>query len=176
MEKNEQIRKTLQETRAKRILQKVRILKLKINEKSLNQTSKERLKMFFVEAKWIHNHILNLSQDGQKPWEINSKDIKFVQVKNKNGELEERTLNFLQAKPKQDVVKGICQSIQNLSKSKKKGNKIGRLKFKSEYNCIELSQPNPKTAPLIRRNNKIKLVGIKQLIRVHGLDQFNHEW
>lgn len=176
MEKNEQIKLTLQETKARRILQKIRILKLKINEKSLNKTSKERLKMFFVEAKWIYNHILNLSQDGQKPWEINSKNIKSVQVKNKNGEFEERTLNFLQAKPKQDLVKVICQSIYGLSQAKKKGNSIGRLKFKSEYTCIELSQPNPKTAPLIRTKNKIKLVGIKQLLKVHGLNQFNPEW
>ena len=176
MKKNEQIKLTLQETKARRILQRVRILKLKINEKSLNKTSKERLKMFFVEAKWIYNHILNLSQDGQKPWEINSKDIKSVLVKNKNCEFEQRSLNFLQAKPKQDLIKVMCQSIYGLSQAKKKGNTIGRLKFKSEYNCIELSQPNPKKALLIRKNNKIKLVGIKQLIRVHGLKQFNPEW
>lgn len=175
MERYEQVRQKIKETRAKRVLQRVRIVKLKIDEGSLNKSSTEALKMFFVEAKWVYNHVLNLSET-QKVWEINSKDIKKVQVKNKDGEFEERELKFLQAKPKQDLVKIICQSIKSLAARKKNGGKVGKLKFKSEYNTIEFSVPNPKTAPLIRSSKKIKLPGIKKLVRVHGLDQYRDHY
>jgi transposase len=71
---------------------------------------------------------------------------------------------------KQSVISGLHQNILNLSKSRKKGNRVGRLKFISHYDSIDLKQ----FGVTYRINgNRIRVQGIKQTFRVRGLEQLN---
>ena len=64
----------------------------------------------------------------------------------------------------------VQHSIRALGAVKKKTKKkVGRLKFKSEYNTIELSQYG--ITHRITSKNTIKINGIKKHIKVRGLDQ-----
>lgn len=168
--KRDKIKSTLQETRAKRVLQKCRVIQTKVNDSTLNLKSREALFMKFTEAKWLYNHILNLLNDGQNIFKINYKDHKTVQVKNKNDEFELRTLNFLTAWERQHLIQIMTQSIKSLSTKKKRNQKVGKLKFKSEYNSIELG---PFSAP---QNNRVKIIGIKQHLKLYGLEQIKSEY
>ena len=69
---------------------------------------------------------------------------------------------------KQELISQIINQIKGLSVRKKKGYKVGKLKFKSEFNSIKLKQYNV-THSL--RGNKFKIQGIKDLIRVRGIEQ-----
>ena len=70
---------------------------------------------------------------------------------------------------RQDVVKGVCNNIANLAKAKKKGLKVGSLKFLSDYNSINLKQAD--VSYKVVGSNKIKVQGIKKPIKVNGLKQ-----
>ena len=69
------------------------------------------------------------------------------------------------------IIQDMCASIKTLSKLKKKGLKIGELKFKSEYTSINLKQYN--ITHKIVSKNRIKVQGIKKPLPVTGLKQFN---
>ena len=71
---------------------------------------------------------------------------------------------------KQVVINNVKQNIFNLSKAKKKGIKVGRLKFKKECNEIDLKQSG-KTYK-IKSRNKIGIQNIGVLV-VNGLEQIN---
>ena len=96
-EKYERIAAKIQETRTKRLSQKCRVFELKIDESRLNKTEKEQLKMFFVEAKWLYNHILG----HENPFDVTCK-IKQVLVKYGEESYIEQDLKFLSSKNKQN--------------------------------------------------------------------------
>lgn len=131
-------------------------LKLKPNKNQL-----EKLNNYFYEAKCLYNYVLS-TEDVFK-FDIKIKNITKL---DKNRNKVEVILNNLPAKLRQNIVHRLQDNIKNLSKSKKKGNKIGKLKFKSEINCIDLDNQcfkliNNKIQ--LRKNFKIKLRGINQL-------------
>ena len=64
----------------------------------------------------------------------------------------------------------IRTDVNNLSKSKKKGNKIGKLKFKSVCNSIDLKQFNV-TYRIDFEKNLIFIQGFKKPFKVRGLKQ-----
>ncbi len=70
---------------------------------------------------------------------------------------------------KQELINIIKDNINGLSEKKKKGRKVGKLKFKSEVNSIPLIQY--KNTYKILDENYVKIQGIKQYIRVRGLSQ-----
>lgn len=163
-EKKNKIKQTLKETREKRSLQLCKVYETKIDYSHLNKKEKEKLKMYFVEAKWLYNYILSKDNPFNYDYKTNP-----IEKYNKDGQKEEVTLQNLPAKLRQDVVYSLRQNISNLSKAKKKGRKVGRLKFKSEYNSIDLSQYG--TTHTIKNQKRIKLTGIKKPIKVFGLEQ-----
>lgn len=165
-EKRNKIRQTLKETRERRSLQVCKVYETKVDWPHLNKQEKEKLKMYFVEAKWLYNYILSQNDPFSYDYKINP-----VEKYNKEGQKEEVILQNLPAKLRQDVVYSLRQNISNLSKAKKRGRKIGRLKFKSEYNSIELSQYGK--THTIKSQKRIKLQGIKKPIKVFGLEQLS---
>ena len=167
-EKKNRIKQTLKETREKRSLQICKVFETKIDYSHLNKQEKEKIKMYFVEAKWLYNYIL--SQDNPFSYDYKTNPIEKY---NKNREKEEVNLQFLPSKLKQNTVDGLRQNIKNLSKSKKKGRRVGRLKFKSEYNSIELSQYG--NTHKVKGKNRIKIAGIKKPIKVFGLNQITED-
>jgi putative transposase len=169
IEKRIKIKETYLKTRAKRKLQECTVFELKVDESKLSNENKNKIRMFFLEAKWLYNHILN-----QKDIFNFDYKTKRVKVKNKDGEFIDKELSFLTAANRRDVLYGIYRSVNSLSASKKKGRKIGKLKFKSSYNSIELAQY--KMTHQITGRNRFRINGIKTSLFVRGLDQITPEY
>lgn len=167
-EKRQSIIKSLQETRDKRKSQRCFVLELKIDYSKLNLIQKNYLKMIFIESKWLYNYYLS-QEDIFKA----SDKVDFVMAKDKDGNLVEKQLLILPAKIKQSIFAQIKQNIVNLSKSKKKGNTIGKLKFKSEINSVDFNQYG-NTHKIVK--GKFRLAGCKKRFRVHGLDQIDDSY
>lgn len=169
VEKNKQIKKTLAETKERRKSQKCFVFSTKIDYSKLNKLQKEQLQMLFVEGKWVYNDILNFMDKGGKLSNYDTKK-KTVLVKQKDGLFIEKHLKFLTSSYKQTLVSKIANSINSLKELKKKGHKVGKLKFKSECNQLNLKQFN--VTHRIKSLKKVSIQGIKGDFRVHGLKQF----
>lgn len=161
--KNETIKATLKSTRDKRKTQICRVYETKIDQSHLNHATQEHLNRLFLEGKWLRNHVLSQ----KKIFGIDDK-ISEVPVKVKDI-FEIRELNCLSSQMRQSIIERIQDDIRGLSEKKKKGYKVGKLKYKSEMQSIPLKQYG-KTYWIL--NNKyIHVQGIKQKIKVIGLNQ-----
>lgn len=169
-EKNIRIKEAYLATKAKREHQVCRVFSVKVQENKLNASQREALKMMFVEAKWMYNHILNLSKDDSiDVFSLKYTDLEEVRHLTKDKEEVVSKLTYLSSQMKQEVLTSIITSIRSLARSRKKGNKVGRLKFISEYNSINLKQCG--VSYKIVSKNKVKIQGIKKPLKVNGLDQ-----
>ena len=65
----------------------------------------------------------------------------------------------------------VGDSMNSLAEKKKKGYKVGNLKFKSSCNSIPMKQFGH--THLIKSLSMVGIVGIKGNFRVHGLEQFS---
>lgn len=132
-------------------------LKLKPNKEQL-----QKLNNYFYEAKCLYNYVLST----ENVFKFDTK-TKYITKLDKDKNVVEVILNNLSAKLRQNVVFNLQNNIKNLSKSKKNGNKVGRLKFKSEINCIDLDNQCFKIV-----NNKLQLSGMsKSKIKLRGIKQ-----
>jgi putative transposase len=165
MRKNETIKATLKATKGKRKNQTCRVYELKIDESHLNSESEHHLKLLFLEAKWMYNHIL--SQDNVFELDFDYK-IQEVPVKVRDG-FEIRDLNYLSSQMRQSIIDRTIDNIRGLAELKSNGHKVGKLKFKSEVQSIPLKQYG-NTYKILDKNH-IRIQGIKQKIRVRGLKQ-----
>jgi putative transposase len=164
-ERRNKIKNSLKITKERRKTQDVIVLKLKIDKNKLNNNTIKTLNTMFLEAKWLYNYILDR--------EFNNDIFKFdyktnyanVYVKD---HYEKRKINYLSAQMKQDLLKRTKNNIGGLHELKEKGFKIGKLKFKPFITSIPLKQYD-NTYKIIN-NNYIKIQGIKQLLKVNGLD------
>ena len=170
VDKNKQIKETYLATLAKRERQRVRVFTVKIQQNKLNKQQAQHLKMLFVEAKWMKNHVLNLTNNT----DTNVFDLKYTNLnevthldKDKNQIVSE--LRYLSSQMKQEVLTDIHTSIRSLSKAKNKGMKVGKLNYVSEYNSINLKQTG--VSYKIVGKSKIKIQGVKKPFKVNGLDQ-----
>lgn len=71
---------------------------------------------------------------------------------------------------KQELLKEIQGDIKNLNKKKKKGYKVGKLKFKKNVQTIPLKQFN--ITYKLQEPNKIRIQGLKKWLTVRGMKQF----
>lgn len=166
MNKNKQISKTIKLTREKRQSQVCRSYQLKIDRSHLSNDKARQLKMLFVEAKWLYNYQLSLPDD--KIFDRDWKNKK-VTVLNKDKQPEAREIIHLGSQVRQAIIDRIMYNIKGLSQRKKKGGKIGKLKFKSRVESIPLVQYG--VTYRIKGNKYIKIQGIKQRIKINGLKQ-----
>ena len=169
IQKNLAIKMAGNETRIRHKSQVCRTYMCKVQMNALSIAQKEQLKMLFVEAKWLYNDILNWSNEKEenKPW--NYVIDKTVKHKDMYGNVIETPFKFIHSQMKQEVRKQICTNIRSLSTHKKKGNKIGILKYISEYKSLHVPQM---TNVKFRNDKYIKLPKISKLVRINGLDQF----
>jgi transposase len=164
-EEHKELRKqSLEKTRQKRKNQICKVYTTKIDESHLNRIQKEWLHKIFIEAKWFYNHTLN--QDDI----FNSKvrKDKNVQIKVLD-KMETRKIKYLSSQMKVDLHERICSSVKILASLKKKGLKIGKLKFTGEINSIGLKQYV--TTYSIIGKDRIKIQGLKKPFKVNGLNQ-----
>ena len=165
LEKNKNIAQTMRETYAKRKSQICKCFKFKIDKSNLSKQQANQLKMMFVEAKWIYNYLLD-----KDIYSFDYKDLSKITHKDKNRNDIETTISYVSSSVKQAIIQDVINQIKGLSVLKKKGYKVGKLKYKTEYNSINLRQYG-NTHSI--RGNKFKIQGIKKLIRVRGLDQLS---
>lgn len=168
LKKNNQIRQSLIETRQKRLNQRCLVYELKIDTSKINKKDLSKLKFLFVQCKWLYNYLLNDDIDIFK-FDTKTKDI-FIYDKDKNK--VNKTLD-IPSKISQAIHIQLKQNIKNLKQRKEKGYKIGKLKFKSEYNSIDLSQYGNTHAI---KDNKFRICGFKKLFKVRGLQQIKPEY
>lgn len=131
-EKNRKIRESGKVTRERRSNMDCRVISVKVQENRLSKAKLEKLKHFFLEAKWLYNAVVASET-------LTLENTSTVQVKVKNT-FETREIKNLSAQMKQSVVDSVKTNVCNLSKAKRKGLKVGKLQFKKECNEINLKQ------------------------------------
>lgn len=168
VEKNAQIKATLLATKERRKTQKCFVFSTKIDYRKLNKLQKEQLQMLFVEAKWVYNNIItHLESDKLSSW--NDKKTSVL-VKQKDGSFVEKPLLYFKSSMMQGMKTQVSNSLTALAEKKKKGYKVGKLKFKSSCNSIPLKQFGK--THRVKSLNKVGIQGIKGDFIVHGLEQF----
>jgi putative transposase len=166
--KNELIKATVKATKEKRKSQTCRVFEVKLDKSHLNHESVEQLQRLFLEAKWLYNHILSQPT----VYEVEYK-LQAVPVKVKDT-FELRTLTQLSSQMRQSLIQRTIDNIRGLARLKARGKKIGALIFKSQVNSIPLKQYG--NTYRILDDNHLRIQGIKQPLRVNGLDQLPAGW
>ena len=161
-EKNLKIKDTLRATKERRSNMDCRVISVKVQENRLSKAKLEKLYRCFLEGKWLYNAVVATDS-------LSLEDTSAVQVKVKDT-FEVREINTLSAQMKQSVVDSAKTNVCNLSKAKRKGLKVGKLRFKKECNEINLKQFG-KTYK-IKSRNKLSIEKIGVLV-VNGLEQIN---
>jgi len=163
--KNEKIKQAIQQTREKRKSQDCKVFEVKFDKSHLSKEKLQHLKMLFIEAKWLYNYQLSLEAIFSLSWKI-----KEVGVLNREGQKEKRELSYLSAQMRQALTARTQQNVLSLSRAKKKGCKIGRLKFKSQINSIPLVQFG--ITHRIKNEKYVRIQGFgRKCLRVIGLHQ-----
>lgn len=162
MTKNEQIRQTLIETQKRRQNQILKVYEVKVDCHHVSKEDFKKLNHLFVETKWIQNDVIASNDIFKYDYKQHRKIINFDRDKNE----VERNIT-IQTGVHQAIIKQIQQDIYNLSKSKKKGRKVGKLKFRRNCSRIPL-----KTGMLkIKSSKQISIPSFRKL-SVYGLEQF----
>jgi len=166
--KNKRISKSKRETVKRHRRMVCKTYELKIDKSHVSKETCETLRRLFLEAKWFYNDLLERSRHGEQG--IFDADYKRreVLVRNKDGLFETRELKYLSSQMRQEIIQRTKRSIYGLSKLKKKGHKVGALKFKSRIESIPLRQYGV-TYDII--GGKVRIQNIKQRLRVRGLGQ-----
>ena len=175
LKKNKKISETRKATAEKRSRQMPLTIKLKVNNSRLNEAQKVFLKMIFVEAKWSHNWLLSKMEETDEEKKINifsfdSKNLTNITHKDKHGNDVEVTLQHLGSSIKDSLVDEIKKSIKSLSTKKKKGNKVGKLKYQSDHSSLFLKQYGI-THEI--KGNRFRIQGCKKPLPVSGLKQLD---
>lgn len=131
----------------------------------LSKTKKKQLNQMFLEAKWVYNWFL--SQENLFDLIFTAKTDLYSLDENKNK--VKRELTTLSIGSAKDYIRKIKQDIIKLSKAKKKGIKVGKLKFKSNVSTLSprftLSKDYKYYKPEFKINKSVK----NEYIRCYGL-------
>lgn len=161
------IRASMSATKARRQTQVCRVFELKVSIRHNPKETFHKLAQCFKEAKWVINDMLSLSKDNPDNSIFDYKYTEHKDVvhydKDQNPITDTVTLPSVLhratvAQKKTDIV--------NLAKAKKKGIKVGALKFKREVNCLPIITGFTQ----ILDGCRITIPGFRKL-RVHGLNQ-----
>ena len=161
-EKNSKIKDTLCSTKERHSNMDCHVISTKVQENRLSRAKLEKLYRCFLEGKWLYNAIVATEN-------LSLEDTSSVQIK-VNDTFETREISTLSSQMKQSIVDNVKQNVFNLSKAKKQGLKVGRLRFKKECNEINLKQFGNTYS--IKGKNKISVQKIGVLV-VNGLEQIN---
>ena len=164
----EKIKDSIQETRLRRQTQKCRSVELKLDKSKMSKSTYKALKFMFTQCKWLYNYLLSLDKEEFKKFDTKTRNIYSL---DKDGNKVERTLT-IPATVIQTVYSTLKQNLKSLSSLKKKGRKIGKLKYKSEYNAIEFKQYN---VTHYIKGKKVKIAGFKPL-KAFGTEQIKPSW
>ena len=164
IQKNNRIRKTMNATKNTRKNQRCRVYEVKITVNKLSCEKKAHINRLFLEGKWLWNYTL-----GQKDVFSAERCPKSVLV-NTIGGFADRGLYALGSQMKQDIVDSVKTATKILATSKKKGEKVGRIKFRKFCNSIPLRQYGV-TYRIDFVENTISIQGLNKPLKVRGLAQ-----
>ena len=162
MTRNEKIKQSNIETRLKRKTQVLKVFELKINCHHTSKETFQKLADTLKQAKWVVNDVIACEDVFKYKYTEHRTVINFD--KDRNRVERQITINTVLH---QSIVDMIKTDIMNLSKSKKKGNKIGKLKFKSRVNRIPI-----RTGTIQIKSSKIVGISGFSKLSVYGLEQF----
>ncbi|MBR4196813.1 MAG: transposase [Synergistaceae bacterium] len=166
--KNNRIREQGRLTREKRKRQICRVYRMKIDISHLNEAQKTHLKMLFVEAKWLYNDALTFTNEH----DINDYDTTTHTVHGLDKDKQPVTheLEYLGSQMKQSVIQGIKYSLKGLAELKKHNHTVGSLRYKSDYESINLQQH--RVTYRFYDQWHIGIQGFKEPIRIRGASRF----
>lgn len=170
--KNEQIAETMRKTYEKRRSQRCRVFELKVKRNRLNNEQKHTLHMMFVEAKWCYNYILSKMNDGSVDiFSFKGKQLSEITHRDMDGNDIPVRLSYITSSLKDGLVERMRSQIKTLAALKRRGRKVGALKFVSDYTSINLKQFG--ITHKIVSHNRIRVQGVKKPLPVSGLDQLD---
>lgn len=134
----------------------------------LNRAQQHQINEYFYEAKCLYNYLLAQ----EDIFSVNACKLHEIYKLDKDGNKTVVSINYLPAAIKQSVHRNMMYSIKGLLASKKNGRKVGKLKFKSEYNSIEF---NNQCFSILENQKRLKLAGFgRTLIKGFGFHQFDN--
>ena len=160
-------------TRAKRSRKVCRVFKVKIDQSKLSTKQKEELKMMFVEGKWLKNDRIAWARNNSKSIFECKRPHKHevVNVKNKDGVIEQRQLQYIGSQMAQGVVDEMKSNLKTIiALSEEKKQKHGELHFVDEIKSLNLCQYG-NTYKFITPK-KMKIQGVSRYVMVSGAKQF----
>ena len=166
--KNNRIKEQSKQTKQKRKSQVCRVYRVKIDISHLNEAQRVRLKMLFVEAKWLYNNILTFMNDH----DINDYDSKtlIVHVLDKDRQPVRHELQYISSQMRQSVIQGLKDSMKALATLREHKRKVGSLRYKSDYVSINLKQH--RITYRFYDECHIGIQGFRERIRIKGANQF----
>ena len=178
LSKNRRIAKTQQETKQKRKSQVCRVYRVKIDLSHLNKAQILRLQMIFVEAKWLYNDAISFMNDHDIYDYAPQKSAVQGLDKDRNPVIHE--LQYITSQMRVAVIDGIKHSLKSLSSKKNRNQKTGKLRYKSDYDSINLKQfgityrfYDSKHIGLQGFKKRIKIIGAYQFWNISGIEFAN---
>ena len=168
-ETKRRIREAMAATRSRRLLQTCRVFELKVSRRHNPKEVFESMSQYFREAKWVVNDMVALARSGGADGFFGYKYLEHKSVVHydRDGNAVTDALS-LPSVMHRSLVNQKKTDVKNLSKSKKKGRKVGQLKFKSSVHCLPIITGYAK----IISGNRITIPGFRKL-HVHGLNQLD---
>ena len=170
IQKNKMVSEKIKLTKMKRKDQYCKTFRFKVDRSNLTKQQLESIKMFFIESKRVYNYLISKMKAGDDVFKCDYKSLRNIIYLDKDKKPINYDVSYIGSSILQELISSIKTSIYGLSASKKKGNKVGALRFKSECNSIPLKQYG---VTHIIKGSKFKIQGIKKPIRVCGLKQLN---
>jgi len=164
LSKSNKIKKTLEETYTRHANMSCKVIECKLLKSSINPNTLNHLNKLFLESKWLYNSILSSENIDDYDTKIKKVPVKVL------DKFEIRNLDHISSQMKQSMKSRIFSSLSTLKALKENGHKVGKLKFKSENKCMPLKQ-HKNTFTIFVDQQKVKIQGIKQLLKIKGLDQ-----
>lgn len=162
---------SMAETHARRKSQICHVFELKVSIRHNSKSVFNKMAQCFKEAKWVINDMLALSKDNldNSIFDYKYTEHKDVVHYNKDNTPVTSSITLPSVLHRATVAQKKTDII-NLAKAKKKGIKVGALKFKREVNCIPIITGFTK----ILDASHITIPGFRKL-KVNGLHQIEFE-
>ena len=161
--KNEVIKASLKATKTRRRHQRCRVFTVKLDTSHLNTETLNQLRMLFLEAKWLYNHILAQPNVFEVDYKLSAVPVKVKDT------FELRQLSKLSSHMKQSLITRTRDNIRGLAHLKEHGRKIGKLKFNNRLvmaplltNLARSDEEFPSISRLQRHQRIIDSSGRKQ--------------
>ena len=119
-------------TKSRRASQDLRVVELKLVRNRLSKAQLARLDRMLLEAKWLHNAVL---ETGMKDWDSSL----GLWSRDKDGNRIEQEFQALPAHCKQGLVKRLKANAKALATMKRRGKKVGRLRYTGRVNVLDYS-------------------------------------